>query len=112
MLLLIRKQETVLKKLTEKGVYRQTDYLSFVVTQQQQELLISQIKIQYQNEFSTLSYLSGIQDTVAVPLAKPEVAARIANLATVELRSALQLARDIGQIVGRWDAANYGVPSS
>ena len=73
LLLLIRKQETVLKKLTEKGVYRQTDYLSFVVTQQQQELLISQIKIQFQNEFSTLSYLSGIQDTLALPLTKPEV---------------------------------------
>ncbi len=73
MLLNIKKQESVLKKLTEKGVYRQTDYLSFLVTQQQQELLISQIKIQFQNEFSTLSYLSGIQDTVAVPLTKPEV---------------------------------------
>ncbi len=73
LLLQIKKQETVLKKLAEKGVYRQTDYLSFLVTLQQQELLISQIKIQFQNEFSTLNYLSGIQDTVAVPLSKPEV---------------------------------------
>ena len=73
LLLLIRKQETVLKKLTEKGVYRQTDYLSFLVTEQQQELLMSQIKIQFQNEFSSLNYLSGIQDTAAMALAKPEV---------------------------------------
>lgn len=73
LLLLIKKQETILKKLAEKGVYRQTDYLGFLVTLQQQELLMSQIKIQFQNEFSTLSYLSGIQDTVAVPLTKPEV---------------------------------------
>lgn len=73
LLLLIKKQETILKKLAEKGVYRQTDYLGFLVMLQQQELLMSQIKIQFQNEFSTLSYLSGIQDTVAVPLTKPEV---------------------------------------
>lgn len=73
MLQLIKKQETVLKKLTEKGVYRQTDYLSFIVTLQQQELLISQVKIEFQHEFSTLSYLSGIQDTASVPLTKPEV---------------------------------------
>jgi outer membrane protein TolC len=73
LLLLIKKQETVLKKLTEKGVYRQTDYLSFLVTLQQQEILISQVKIQFQNEFSSLNYLSGIQDTVAMPLTKPEV---------------------------------------
>lgn len=69
----IRKQEAVLKKLTEKGVYRQTDYLSFLVTLQQQELLISQVKIQFQNEFSSLNYLSGLQDTVAVALTQPEV---------------------------------------
>ena len=77
-LALLKKEETILKKLTERGVYRQTDYLSFLVTIQQQELLISQIKIQYQNEFSTLNYLCGIKDTSAVPLTAPEI-----NLAVV-----------------------------
>ena len=70
---LLKKEETVLKQLTEKGIYRQTDYLSFLVTIQQQELLISQANIQYQNEFSTLNYLCGIKDTVAVPLTKPTI---------------------------------------
>ncbi len=70
---LLKKEEAILKTLTERGVYRQTDYLSFLVTIQQQELLISQIKIQYQNEFSTLNYLCGIKDTSAVSLAEPEI---------------------------------------
>lgn len=40
---LLTKQEAILKKLTEKNVYKQVDYLSFLVTQQQQELLIKQL---------------------------------------------------------------------
>ncbi len=72
-LTLLKKEESILKTLTERGIYRQTDYLSFLVTIQQQELLISQIKIQFQNEFSTLNYLSGIKDTSAVPLKTPVI---------------------------------------
>lgn len=72
-LALFKKEQNILKSLAEKGVYRQTDYLSFLVTMQQQELLISQIKIQFQNDFSTLNYLCGLNDTTAVPLKKPEI---------------------------------------
>jgi outer membrane protein TolC len=68
---LLRKEEIILKKLTEKGVYRQTDYLSFLVTLQQQEIQLSQMRLQFQNEFATLNYLTGTTDTVPVPLAKP-----------------------------------------
>ena len=71
MLALLKKEETILKKLTEKGVYRQTDYLSFLVTIQQQEILISQAKIQFQNDVLTLNYLAGITDTTTVALEKP-----------------------------------------
>ncbi len=71
MLGLLKKEELILKKLTEKTVYRQTDYLSFLVTIQQQELTISQINIQFQNEFASLNYLCGIKDTIATPLAAP-----------------------------------------
>jgi outer membrane protein TolC len=73
MLALLKKEEQILKTLTEKGVYRQTDYLSFLVTMQQQEILISQAKLQYQNDFSTLNYLSGITDTTTVPLEAPSI---------------------------------------
>ncbi|HVZ25401.1 MAG TPA: TolC family protein [Sediminibacterium sp.] len=70
---LLKKEELLLKRLTEKGVYRQTDYLSFLVNMQQEELAISQIKQQYQNEFAALNFLCGIQDTAAVKLRKPDL---------------------------------------
>jgi outer membrane protein TolC len=70
---LFRKEQNILKNLTEKGIYRQTDYLSFLVTMQQQEIQISQYKNLFQNDFSTLNYLCGIHDTSAIPLKKPEI---------------------------------------
>jgi len=60
---LLSKEDTVLKKLTQAGVYRQTDYLTFLVTLQQQQLAITQAKIEFQNEFATLNYVSGMFDT-------------------------------------------------
>lgn len=73
MLALLKKEETILKKLTEKGVYRQTDYLSFLVTIQQQELVITQYEIQYQTEVSALNYLCGIRDTSFASLSGPDL---------------------------------------
>jgi outer membrane protein TolC len=70
---LFKKEQNILKSLAEKGIYRQTDYLSFLVTMQQQEIVISQLRINFQNDFSALNYLCGINDTVAVPLKKPEI---------------------------------------
>jgi len=71
MLSLLKKEEAILKQLAEKGIYRQTDYLSFLVTLRQQELQISQIRQQYQNEYATLNYLSGNIDTSFTLLAAP-----------------------------------------
>ena len=70
---LLKKEETILKRMTENGIYRQTDYLSYLVTLQQQELLIGQYNIQYQNEVAALNYLCGIKDTSAVRLEKPQM---------------------------------------
>ena len=60
---LLSREDSILKKLTEAGVYRQTDYLTFLVTLKQQRLSVTQARIQYQNDFSTLNYLSALQDT-------------------------------------------------
>jgi|GEM_PF-62797 len=68
---LLKKEEVILRRMTEKGVYRQTDYLAFLVTVQQQEIQLSQARLQYQNDFATLNYLAGITDTTAVALEKP-----------------------------------------
>ncbi len=63
MLSLLTNEEIILKQMTEKAVYKQTDYLSFLVTIQQQELMIKQLRNQYQNDFATLNYISGVRDT-------------------------------------------------
>lgn len=70
---LLKKEEGILKTLTEKNVYRQTDYLTFLVTLKQQDLAVRQLDIQYRNDNATLNYLSGIIDTAAVPLQEPDV---------------------------------------
>jgi len=73
MLALLKKEELILKNLTEKGVYRQTDYLSFLVTVQAQEIQIAQARLQYQSDFATLNYLAGINDTTTLPLPAPSI---------------------------------------
>jgi outer membrane protein TolC len=71
--ILLLKEEVILKKLTQGNVYKQVDYLSFLVTLQQQELLIKQLEIQFKNDAATLNYLSGITDTSFVVLQDPEL---------------------------------------
>ena len=69
---LLRREDVVLKRLTEQNIYRQTDYLTFLATIHQQETTIRKLEIQYQDEFATLNYLSGLTDTTAVTLPAPD----------------------------------------
>ncbi|HTE07458.1 MAG TPA: TolC family protein [Flavitalea sp.] len=71
---LLEREEQILKKLTEQGVYKQTDYLTFYVTMQQQELTYLQAQIQYNNDFLTLNYMCGLVDTTIGQVAKPALA--------------------------------------
>lgn len=71
---LLVKEDTLLKLLTQKNVYRQTDYLTFLVTRQQQELVVQQQLLQYKADLATLNYLSGVVDTSEVKLAAPSIA--------------------------------------
>lgn len=68
---LMQREEQALKKLTQANVYKQTDYLTFYVTMQQQELTWLQAQIQYNNDFLTLNYLSGLVDTTIERIEKP-----------------------------------------
>ena len=70
---MLSREDSVLKKLTQDNVYKQTDYLSFVVTRQQQLLNTSQLKIQYDYDYATLNYLAGIIDTTIIPLTDPQL---------------------------------------
>ncbi len=70
---LLQKESTLLKDLTEKNVYRQTDYLAFLVTFKQEALLLQELTIQYRNDHGTLNYLCGIVDTAATALRAPGI---------------------------------------
>ncbi len=70
---LLSKEEDLLKKMTRANVYRQSDYLTFLVTLKQQELQLLQSRQQYKNDYSTLNYLSGIADTSMIELQRPEI---------------------------------------
>jgi len=70
---LLSKEEDLLKKLTRSNVYRQSDYLTFLVTLQQQQLQLAQSRLQYKNDFALLNYLSGIRDTTFAELAEPGI---------------------------------------
>ncbi|HEY9340847.1 MAG TPA: TolC family protein [Hanamia sp.] len=70
---LLSKEEILLKKLTQKNVYRQSDYLAFLVTLQQQQLTRNQLLVQYKNNYATLNYLAGIIDTTTEILAPPDI---------------------------------------
>ena len=71
---LLSSEDTILKKLTQASVYRQTDYLTFLVTLQQQHLSITQARQQYQNDYATLNYVCGLVDTSFTALDSPRVA--------------------------------------
>ncbi len=72
-IILLSNEDSILKRLTQKNVYRQADYLSFLVTLQQQQLTRSQLYVQFKNDFATLNYLAGIVDTSTIRLEEPDI---------------------------------------
>jgi hypothetical protein len=70
---LLQKEDSLLKKLTQDNVYKQTDYLAFAVLLQQQLLNTSQLEIQYDFDFGTLNYLAGVVDTSSLRLSDPQL---------------------------------------
>lgn len=71
--LLLEKEDSLLKKMTQQNVFRQTDYLAFTVTVQQQTLNTLQLEIQYNFDYTTLNYLAGIVDTLNNRLRDPQL---------------------------------------
>ncbi len=76
---LMRTEEVLLKKLTEQSVFKQTDYLNFYVTMQQQELMYLQAQNQYAADYLTLNYLAGIVDTTVQRIEKPDLQEAVQN---------------------------------
>lgn len=65
---LLQNQDTILKKLTQKSVFKQTDYLTFKVALEQQNFLVKQNETQLKYDLSLLNLLSGIKDSVTYKL--------------------------------------------
>ena len=70
---MLLKEDSLLKKLTQDNVYKQSDYLAFVVNRQQQLLSTSQLQVQYNFDYAALNYLAGIVDTTIAPLPDPQL---------------------------------------
>ncbi len=69
---LLKSEEVALKKLAQSNVIKQTEYLAFMVTLQQQELNYLQAQIQYDANYLALNYIAGISDTSIAIIAEPE----------------------------------------
>jgi outer membrane protein TolC len=67
-----KEQEKILKSLTENGIYKQTDYLSFMIDLQGQELQVRELDLQFRKQVSDLYILCGIRDTGVFLPVKPE----------------------------------------
>lgn len=64
-----KEQGKILKSLTESGIYKQTDYLAFIIDLQGQGLEVKEMKLQLKKQISGLYILCGIKDTATfVPI--------------------------------------------
>lgn len=68
---LLEQEDDVLSKLTQTATFKQTDYLSFKVTLQQNILALKQCNAEWKNEYALLSYLSGIVDSTTQSIDPP-----------------------------------------
>jgi outer membrane protein TolC len=72
-LALLREEDELLKLLAEKGIYKQSEYLSFLIEEQTQETSILQQQIDYKQDLYELNVLCGISDTVTYILSDPDI---------------------------------------
>jgi outer membrane protein TolC len=69
----LKQESELLKKLTQANVIKQTEFLAFDITLQQQELTYLQAQIQYNADYLTLNYLAGIADTTIMKIEEPKL---------------------------------------
>ncbi len=70
---LLKRESELLKKLAQANVIKQTEFLAFDITMQQQELTYLQAQIQYNADYLTLNYLAGIADTTIMKIEEPKL---------------------------------------
>lgn len=72
-LALLKEEDELLKLLAEKGIYKQSEYLSFLIEEQTQETSILQQQIDFRQDIYELNVLCGISDTVTYMLSDPDI---------------------------------------
>ena len=70
---LLREEDELLKLLAEKGIYKQSEYLSFLIEMQTQETSILKQEIEYKQDLYELNVICGIADTVTHALSDPNI---------------------------------------
>ena len=85
---LVGSEKELLQQLAEHGVYKQTDYLAFIIEAQNQEILVNQLGFQLQKDFRLLKTICGITDTAKIELNEPTIAV---NSAVFNVESSLFL---------------------
>jgi outer membrane protein TolC len=73
----LEEEEAMLKQLAGNGIYKQTDYLTFLVELQARRLLLNEMQIQYRKELSNLKFLCGLNDTSTFILSLPDLAVTV-----------------------------------
>jgi outer membrane protein TolC len=76
---LLQKESELLKKLAQGNVIKQTEFLVFDITKQQQELTYLQAQIQYNADYLTLNFLAGIADTTIMRIEEPRLEDTVAH---------------------------------
>ena len=69
----LENEDAILRQFTEKGIYRQTEYLSFYLELQSQKLSYHEAMSQYRKELNQLNLACGISDTSLVVLSIPSL---------------------------------------
>ncbi|MCW3072277.1 MAG: TolC family protein [Bacteroidetes bacterium] len=70
---LMKEEKVVLQKFVEQGLAKQTDYLSFEIAIQTQEIQLKQLQNQYRADLRQLNFICGISDTAYRVLATPGI---------------------------------------
>jgi outer membrane protein TolC len=70
---LSEKENEIVRQFVEKGVCKQTDYLSLLVETQSQEILVNQLKSQYRKDLILLNQLCGLSDSAWCELIEPQL---------------------------------------
>lgn len=73
----LEEEKNILKKLSESGIYKQSDYFTFIVNLKKQALLTQDALLQYFADLSKLRILCGIQDTGTVKLEPPQLLLKV-----------------------------------